>query len=121
MIRWESAKPVLEALKREATPEIEKNYILNMIGDVPSVVADRLEMLKDYTKLEHKGDRISVNRVEPSPKNGLSPAGTLFYFSRGLALAEKDKQATFVTRVGPIDIKCKFTLREMLYHGKLEL
>ena len=31
------------------------------------------------------------------------------------------KQVTFVTKVGPLEVKCKFTLRDMLYRGNLEL
>jgi hypothetical protein len=56
-----------------------------------------------------------------SPHTEISLAGTLFYFSRDLALRLEDKQATFVTKLGPIDLKCRFTLKEMMYRGKLEL
>jgi len=56
-----------------------------------------------------------------SPKNDITLAGTLFYFSRGLALRPEDKQATFSTKLGPIDVKCKFTLKDMMVKGNLEL
>lgn len=131
IIRWQSALPVREALKVAASPDTEKFYILNMVGDVPSVGATpdedasqraaRFETLKQVTKLEHKGDEILLSRVEVAPRNDLSLAGTLFYFSRGLALRSEDKQATFSTKLGPIDVKCKFTLRDMTYRGNLEL
>jgi hypothetical protein len=131
ILRWQSALPVREALKAQPSPDFEKFYILNMVGDVPSIGATpdedpsqraaRFETLKQVTKLEHKGDEILLSRVEVAPKNDLSLAGTLFYFSRGLALRVEDKQATFSTKLGPIDVKCKFTLRDMMYHGSLEL
>jgi len=131
IVRWESALPVREALKVASTPDVEKFYILNMVGDVPSVGATpdedesqrkaRFEALKLVTKLEHKGDAILLSRVAVAPKSALSLAGTLFYFSRDLALQPKDNQATFSTKLGPIDVKCKFTLRDMMYQGKLEL
>jgi hypothetical protein len=131
IIRWQSALPVREALKAPPSSDFEKFYILNMVGDVPSVGATpdedasqraaRFETLKQVTKLEHKGDEILLSRVEVSPKNDMSLAGTLFYFSRGLALRLEDKQAVFSTKLGPIDVKCKFTLRDMMYHGNLEL
>jgi hypothetical protein len=131
IIRWESALPVRQALKLAPSPDIEKFYILNMVGDVPSVGATpdedasqreaRFATLKQVTKLEHKGDEILLSRVEVSPKNDLSLAGTLFYFSRGLALRLEDKQAVFSTKLGPIDVKCKFTMRDMMVRGKLEL
>ncbi|MGA3190259.1 MAG: hypothetical protein ABSF22_24405 [Bryobacteraceae bacterium] len=131
IIRWQSALPVRQALKAPASADYEKFYILNMVGDVPSIGATpdedpaqraaRFETLKQVTKLEHKGDAILLSRVEVSPRNDLSLAGTLFYFSRGLALRPEDKQAIFSTKLGPIDVKCKFTLKEMMYQGNLEL
>jgi hypothetical protein len=131
IIRWESALPVRQALKAQPSPDIEKFYVLNMVGDIPSIGATpdedesqraaRFETLKQVTKLEHKGDEILLSRVEVSPKNEASLAGTLFYFSRVLALRTKDNQATFSTKLGPIDVKCKFTLKDMMYRGNLEL
>jgi hypothetical protein len=131
IIRWESALPVREVLKMNTLVDVEKFYILNMVGDVPSIGATpdadpsqraaRFETLKQVTKLEHKGDEILLSRVAVAPKSDLSLAGTLFYFSRDLALRPEDKQATFSTKLGPIDVKCKFTLKDMMYQGKLEL
>jgi hypothetical protein len=131
VIRWESALPVQLALKGTPSPDLEKFYILNMVGDVPSIGATpdedaaqraaRFETLKQVTKLEHKGDEILLSKVEAAPRNDYTLAGTRFYFSRGLALRLEDKQAIFSTKLGPIDVKCKFTLRDMMYKGNLEL
>lgn len=123
VIRWQSALPIREAMKIDPSPDIEKYYILNMLGDVPSVGTgpEGLEALKQVTKLEHKGDEIHLSRVAISPRTDISLAGTLFYFSRDLALRLEDKQAMFSTKFGPIDLKCKFTLKDMMYRGKLEL
>jgi hypothetical protein len=131
IVRWESALPVREALKVKPSPDVEKFYILNMLGDVPSVGATpdedesqrqaRFETLKQVTKLEHKGDAILLSRVAVSPKSAASLAGTLFYFSRDLALRPKDNQAVFSTKLGPIDVKCKFALKDTMYQGNLEL
>ena len=115
----ESALPVREALHRGAPGELPEDYILNVFGEVDPVASDAI--LKDNTTLEHKGDQIKLNRVEPAPKNNMSEAGTLFYFSRRLALRLEDQEATFTTRLGPLKVKCKFTLKDMLYRGNLEL
>jgi hypothetical protein len=32
-----------------------------------------------------------------------------------------DKEVTFTTRIGPMELKAKFALKEMLYHGQLAL
>jgi hypothetical protein len=111
MVRWESALPIREALQRGTPGETPPDYILNVFGEVPSVDTD----VKDLTKLEHKGDQVKLNRVEALPD------GTLFHFSRLLALRPEDKEVMFSTKLGPLEIKCKFALKEMFYRGNLEL
>jgi len=121
-VRWESALPVREALRPGAPGQVPEDYILNVFGEVPGVDADSGDAnLKDNTRLEHKGDQIKLSRVEPAPKNAWSEDGTLFHFSRLLALKLEDKEVTFTTRLGPLEVKCKFALKDMLYSGNLEL
>src|SRR5579863_6941013 len=132
IVRWESALPVRDALKTPKTAEAEENYILALIGDIPGVgvPADddspsereqKLTFLKETTRLERKDDPLELKRVKIAPRTAESPAGTLFYFSRAFPIMPEDKQITFVTKVGPLEVKCKFTLREMMYRGNLEL
>jgi len=121
-VRWESALPVREALQRGAPGELPEDYILNVFGEVPGADPDSgFASLKENTTLEHKGDQIKLNRIELAPGNSVSEAGTLFYFSRLLALKLEDKEAIFTTKLGPLKVKCKFTLKDMLYRGNLEL
>jgi hypothetical protein len=129
-IRWESALPIREALHRGAPGgapggaqgDSPPDYILNVFGEVPGVDVDSDGgILKDLTYLAHKGDQIKPNKIEAAPKDGPSAGGTLFYFSRLLALRLTDKDATFATKLGPLEVKCKFTLKDMLYRGNLEL
>ena len=42
-----------------------------------------------------------------------------FYFSRLDDISMDDKQVSFSTKLGPMEIKTKFILKDMLYHGKL--
>ena len=129
IVRWESALPVREALKKAAPQDVKDFYVLNVIGNLPGAVSSSVEKpdsaslqhLKEVTRLEHKGDLVHLSRVEPAAENDLSPAGTLFYFSRMLALMLEDKEALFSTKIGPLDVKCTFTLKDMLYRGALEL
>lgn len=131
-VRWESALPVREAAKVSASPDSGKNYIIALVGEIPaaSVPSDdddaaerqrKLDILKESTRLERKDDPLELQRVKIAPRTSRSPSGTLYYFSRALPLTSEDKQVTFVTKVGPLEVKCKFTLRDMLYRGKLEL
>ncbi len=131
-VRWESALPVRDAMKAAKTGDVDENYIIALLGDIPaaSVPSDddsaaerqqKLDVLKESTRLERKDDPLELQRVKIAPKTPLSPSGTLYYFSRVLPITAEDKQVTFVTKVGPLEVKCKFTLHDMLYHGNLEL
>jgi hypothetical protein len=121
-VRWESALPVRAALNRGVPGDAPADYILNVLGNVPGVDPNSsTDILKANTTLEHKGDEIKLSKVEPAPANDLSADGTLFYFSRVLALRLEDREVSFTTKLGPLDIKCKFALKDMLYRGKLEL
>jgi hypothetical protein len=132
IVRWDSALPVRDALKAAKTAEIEENYVIALIGDIPGVgvPADdddpaerqqKLNILKETTRLERKDDPLELSRAKIAPRTPRSASGTLFYFSRVFPLAPEDKQVTFVTKVGPLEVKCKFTLRDMVYRGNLEL
>jgi len=132
IVRWESALPVREAVKAARNKDAEENYILAVIGDIPGVGVpsddddpaerqQKMDNLKENTRLERRDDPLELQRVKIAPKTPLSPAGTLFYFSRVLPIMPEDKQVTFVSKVGPLEVKCKFTLRDMLYRGNLEL
>jgi len=122
IVRWQSALPVREALKDQATPGFADSYIIAVVGDLALADPDadeaqresRLDMMKQYTKLERHGGPIPLANIESVKK-----VGTLFYFPRAEPI--KDGQVTFTTKMGPVEVKCKFTVKEMMYHGKLEL
>ncbi len=131
VVRWESALPIRLAAQNKSKDDPAANYILNIVGDVPMLgrrsndetedeFQGRLDMLKQYTKLEKKGDPIYMTKVayQPGPP---ATSGTLFYFERNDLITVHDGTVTFVTKLGPLDVKCKFTPKEMLYLGKLEL
>ena len=121
ILRWESALPIREALKTKPAPEFAEFYVLALVGDLALADPDadeaqresRLDMMKQYTKLERHGGAIPLANVVPANK-----LGTMFYFPRSEAI--KDGQVSFTTKMGPVEVKCKFTVKEMMYHGKLE-
>lgn len=126
IVRWESALPVREALKRKIKPEEAENYVIALVGSIPSVGIPsddddagerkrKLEILQDSTRIERRDEPLDLVRA------AAGPAGTFFYFSRVFAIKPEDKQVTFVTKMGPLEIKCKFSLKEMMYRGNLEL
>ena len=80
--------------------------------------ADRLDQLKSATYLNRK-DRptLFAEKVERD-KDGST---ILFTFPRTNPISLDDKEVEFVTRYGPMEIKHKFKLKDMVYQGKLEL
>jgi hypothetical protein len=126
LVRWQSALPVRDAMKTKPKDDPAANYILLLSGDLPmlgkasndeseSEYAQRMDMLKQYTMLEKKGGPIYLDRM------GYAKEGALFYFERNDLITLHDGSVTFVTKLGPLDVKCKFSLGEMVYRGKLEL
>lgn len=124
--RWESAKPLCLAQKR--APDGAKDfYIIGLTGDfpdaakpapdeAPSAAEERAEMLRSHTLLERKGDSpLYLDHIQ-----GIQD-GEFFYFSRLDEIKPSHKEITFTTKLGPMEFKAKFALKDMLYRGKLEL
>jgi hypothetical protein len=144
-VRWESALPVQEALRigaadEKPSPDFAKYYVIGLIGDLPTTAGRRrrasdnsndddnsdqsdrrMEMFKQSTRLERKDGPVKLEKVEDGSRVGSKGPGTYFYFSRMDDISMDDKQVTFSTKLGPMEIKAKFTLKDMLYHGKLAL
>ena len=123
-VRWESAKPVIEALKSKLPDSFANHYVISVSGipisgrhgrseDDPGV-----ERLKGVTSLEAKGKRdLQPGIVEQQTS---SSGSVLFGFSKELlTLMPDDKEVFFTTQFGRINLKTKFVLKEMLYRGEL--
>jgi hypothetical protein len=130
VVRWESALPIREANFNESKDDPAANYILKITGELPMLglasddetqdeYARRLDPLKQFTKLEKKGEPIYLTKIGFGGKG--PDAGALFYFVRNDLITLDDKAVTLVTKLGPISVKVKFTLHDMIYQGKLEL
>ncbi len=139
-VRWESAKPVLEAMKTPLPDAFANHYVISVSGfplsggrrrssqqdsdsDANSSQNndDTLDQLKSLSFLEPKGrDGAQPGVVQKSPSG--SGGTVLFGFSKEmLALKPEDKEATFSTKFGALIIKTKFNLKDMMYKGDLAL
>ena len=137
-VRWESAKPVLEALKAPLPDTFANHYVIGVSGfpmmsgrprsedddnrDSTAQASEaRLDNLKSLTFLKPKdkeGEQPGLVLQQPSSGGGTY----LFGFSKEMmALTAADKEVTFTTRIGRLDVKAKFNLKEMLYRGDLAL
>jgi len=141
-VRWESAKPVQEALKGSLPEALAKDYVISVSG-VPALQQGRqrdddgdttttvskglsdelLDRIKNLTYLEPKGK----SPAQPSVvmKGAISSSGMptlLFGFPREeMPLTADDREVSFTTQLGRIEVKTKFNLKDMMYHKELAL
>lgn len=123
VIRWESSRPIRAAEKMKLDEEPDA-YVLAAIGDFPAGDVDETQpaheqrdaMLREFTKLErHGAPTIYLERTESIG------GGLRFYFSRLEPITASNREIAFSTKMGPLEIKAKFLLKDMVYRGKLDL
>lgn len=127
-VRWESAKPIGEALKTPLPEAFANHYVISVSGFPLSTGRRRSQDDSDNTD---NLDRLkSVTYLQPKDKRDLQPGvvqqqtsysgSVLFGFSRELVtLKPEDKEVAFITQFGRLNVKAKFNLKEMLYRGEL--
>jgi hypothetical protein len=139
MVRWESALPIRQAQKDAAVPD-GNWYVISVAGLVPagryrtmgktetssssdgSVDArnpeELLEAFMAYSKIEQKGG------ISLQPENVKLEAATgvvRIFFSRKTLIDPDRGDVLFVTHFGKLNVKAKFHVSGMKYHGKIEL
>ena len=91
----------------------------NNDGDDNARAKRRLAALQNNTKLERKDGFLKLEKVVEGSRFGSSSPGTAFYFSRLDNITVEDKLISFYTKIGRAEVRAKFTLKEMMYQGKL--
>ena len=135
-VRWDSARPILDALKSPLPEAFEGRYVISVSGiplmggpstssgeDDDSTASrrqeqDDLDRLKGLSSLQPKGkDIVQAGVVARQVGSGTS---FLFGFSREmLPLDTRDTEILFTTQLGRLVVKAHFLPKEMLYHGEL--
>ena len=146
LVRWESAKPILEAQKRELPAAFQGNYAVSISGfplgggprpggggapggggpggpggfnpeAMRAAQAAMFEKAKETTRIERKGK----DPIHPSTI-ALAGRALVILFPQGTQpISLEDKDITLVVKVGLPELKVKFNLKDMVYQGKLEL
>lgn len=141
-VRWESAKPIREALKAPLPEEFANAYVISVSG-VPVLEVGRqhsddgdttttvsrglsdevLDRIKELTYLEPKGKSPAQPSAVRKGTPGSSGTPTLLFgFPREvLPLTADDKDVTFTTQLGRIEVRTRFSLKDMMYHKELAL
>jgi hypothetical protein len=139
MVRWESALPIRQAQKDAAAPE-GNWYVISVAGLVPAgryrskgkteassssdgMVDARnpeeiLEAFMSYSKIaQNHGPDLQPENVKLDGASGV----VRIFFSRKTVIDPEQKDVVFETHLGKLNVKAKFKLSSMKYHGKIEL
>jgi len=136
-VRWQSAVPIRKALvvamlgREKADSEQGKNYVTQVIpyyvvavSGLPAAMAARLsdenlaELAKTATLVRKDKDPIAAENAQKVA----GEQGTLaFLFPKSSEITLDDKEVEFVSKVGRLEVKKKFKLKDMVIGDKLEL
>jgi hypothetical protein len=125
-VLWQSAQPVMEAVKPEFPEEFADHLVIALVGfSFPPRNDNRdedeaLDGLKSdtYLRPEH-GDSAQPGLVKRPVSSSIN-GSILFGFSQDLVkVGPEDKEILFTTRLGRSQIQARFVPKEMLYRGKL--
>lgn len=125
-VRWESAQPVLDALKATLPPEFLGHYVVSVTnlpfagsrrgGRSQTDPDDTLERLQNGATLQAKGRDAAEAGICRRNRIG----AFLFGFSKDyLMLTPRDRDIVFKLDTGQFTVTAKFDGKEMMYHGKL--
>jgi hypothetical protein len=133
VVRWESAQPIRQAtmrreillgnLKPEDAEERLKHalevYVIGVSGlPIPMLRGASADKIKASTFLKpDKGDPIALQDLKMTRAQ---PPDVLFVFPRSAKLPDDAKTIEFVSRLGRIEVRKKFALKDMVYEGKPE-
>jgi hypothetical protein len=137
-LRWESALPIRQAQKDLAAPA--QSYVISLAGLVPAGryravgqtettsssdgsfdarnPEEVLEAFMAYSKISQKGGPdLQPENVKLDPVTGV----IRIFFSRKTAIDSGQKEVLFTTRFGKLNVRAKFRISNMKYHGSIEL
>ena len=139
MIRWQTALPVRQAQMRAkygkeaaTAPGARKildqepaRYVISVAGIPGALVTlggaeNAKHSIQDQTTLTAKGKpALHPDAVEFVP--GADNVEVLLAFPKTSPFTPADQEIEFASRIGTVDVKYRFRLKDMVVHDKLEL
>jgi len=117
VVRWESAKPILEARKGTIPEGFENHYVISLRGFPYGQGKNAVEKIKAASSLTAKGK----DAVPADVAQVIDGVLVLGFAKDTLKLSPEDKEVAFATALGKVPVKTKFTLKEMMYHEELAI
>jgi len=128
IVRWESAQPILDALKAPLAADLQGHYIISVtnlpIGPAPRPARPGAEAPPDEAlERAQNGATLQVKGKDPG-EAGIARrnhiGSILFGFSKDyLHVAPTDREIVFKLDTGQLTLSARFDTKEMIYHGKL--
>ena len=104
---------------QELLDRAESYYVVNVTG-LPMRYAGAIQNLQAETFLK-RDKKAPIAPEETAAQQTGDTFVLAFGFPRTDKVTLQDKEVEFVTKVGQIEIKKKFSLMNMIFHGQLEL
>lgn len=132
VVRWESAQPILDALKARLPAEFDGHYVISVSnlpggevrrpgrgrgrGEDETTDEELLERLQNGATIQPKGRDAAAAGIARRSHIG----SILFGFQKDyVRLAPSDRTITFKLDTELLTISTKFDCKDMMYHGKL--
>ena len=131
VITWRSSQPVRQALIRlpngattagvDQAPLLERPpYYMITLAGIPTRFT-RATASAATTTFLRRGKKAPIALAEGGMQAGGATLTLVFAFPRTDPITLDDKDVEFVTTIGTIEIKKKFTLKELVFNGELDL
>ena len=135
-VRWHSALPVRQAIAKirfgaevATSPEAAKllaeqrQYIIGISGLPPQMLRVKPEQMKPGVELRIKDKPpIAVANIQgDQDQGGRANIYLIFPKTPETAIKLEDTEVELVAKLGPVEVKRKFRLKDMVFDGKLEL
>ncbi|MGA2716820.1 MAG: hypothetical protein ABSG41_27340 [Bryobacteraceae bacterium] len=126
IVRWESAQPILDALRAPLAADFEGHYVVS-VTNLPIAFArkgpggqttpdDTLDRVQNGATLQVRGKDPAEAGIARRTRIG----SILFGFSKDyLQLTASDRDIVFKLDTEQLTMMAKFDAKEMMYHGKL--
>ena len=126
-VRWESAQPILDALRAPLPADFEGHYVVSVTNlPLPNVRRagrggetapdDFLDRIQAGTTLQPKGR----DPIEAGIARRTRIGSILFGFLKDqVRLTTSDRDIIFALNTTQVTLKTTFDTKEMIYHGKL--
>lgn len=136
VVRWQSALPVRQAIARKQMllGKIDQEKADAALKTAPNVYAVALSglpmpLMRQALAAPDKVKSVSFlrpGRGEPIPaqqwgQSRAAPGELLFIFPRTSNISLDDKNVEFETALGPLRIKKKFAIKDLVFDGKPEM